>query len=54
MGYMKELAIEQANRELEELYSDHAMEQYILGEEKLQHSYYKEYKEQLNKENSNE
>tara|TARA_R110000851_G_scaffold225318_1_gene378094 strand:+ start:213 stop:470 length:258 start_codon:yes stop_codon:yes gene_type:complete len=42
MGYMKEMAISQANQELEELYSNHAMEQNILREEALHEQYVEE------------
>jgi len=47
---MKDLAIRQANQELEELYSDSAMEQNMLKEEAL----YEEYKIQLVKDNADE
>jgi len=47
---MKELAIKQANQELEELYSNHAMEQNVLREEAL----LEEYKINLIKDNTDD
>lgn len=53
MGHMKELAIEQANIELEELYSGYAMEQNVLENEKHQ-AFYEAHRIQLIKDNQNE